>query len=248
MLNSLYGKTIEKDRLNQNSICNEQQFRKLIQTKFAFIEDVIKINQKYFVTMKKELNSQDGYQHVGILILSQSKRITNEVMCLAEDLNIKVYYTDTDSLHLERSKLDLLQREFQKIYNRPLVGKSLGQFHSDFNSNLNKNDKNIYTVESIFVDKKIYVDKLAVTLPNKEIVYDYHFRCKGIPETSIEHKRDTEYQGDILKLYEDMYNGKSVQFDMLIGKPSFDIKNFQYTSLNSFNRHIFVQKNIPQIE
>ena len=33
----------------------------------------------------------------GTQILSMSKHIMNEVMCLAEDLNIQVYYQDTDS-------------------------------------------------------------------------------------------------------------------------------------------------------
>jgi len=30
-----------------------------------------------------------------------SKRIMNEVMCLAEDLGIEIYYTDTDSMHID---------------------------------------------------------------------------------------------------------------------------------------------------
>lgn len=29
----------------------------------------------------------------------------NEVCCLAEDLNIEIYYTDTDSMHIEMEKL-----------------------------------------------------------------------------------------------------------------------------------------------
>ena len=36
----------------------------------------------------------------GIEVLSWSKRIMNEVMCLAEDLGIDIYYEDTDSMHL----------------------------------------------------------------------------------------------------------------------------------------------------
>ncbi|CAL6056797.1 DNA_polymerase [Hexamita inflata] len=243
MLNSLYGKTIEKDRLTENKICTEEQFKKLIQQKFQYIEDVVQIGSKYFVTMKKELTDQEGFQQVGSLILSMSKRITNEVMCLAEDLGIKIYYTDTDSMHIEKGKIELLEREYQKIYNRPLVGSALGQFHSDFSSKLNKKDKNIYAVESIFVDKKIYVDKIVVTLPDQQKVFDYHFRCKGITETSIEQQRDITYDGDILKLYQDMFDGKAVTFDMLAGRPSFDLKNFEYISLNSFNRKIHIQKN-----
>lgn len=35
------------------------------------------------------------------MILDQSKRLMNEVCCLAEDLGIDIYYTDTDSMHIE---------------------------------------------------------------------------------------------------------------------------------------------------
>lgn len=47
----------------------------------------------------------------------------NEVCCLAEDLGIEIYYTDTDSMHIEMEKLDILAKEFEKIYGRKLVGK-----------------------------------------------------------------------------------------------------------------------------
>lgn len=42
------------------------------------------------------------------MILDMSKRIMNEVICLAEDLKIKLFYQDTDSIHIEIDKLDLL--------------------------------------------------------------------------------------------------------------------------------------------
>ena len=41
---------------------------------------------------------------LGIGILSMSKRIMNEVICLVEDLNIKIFYQDTDSMHLFEKK------------------------------------------------------------------------------------------------------------------------------------------------
>jgi len=36
----------------------------------------------------------------------------NEVMCLAEDLGIEIYYTDTDSMHIDKDGLDMLEIEF----------------------------------------------------------------------------------------------------------------------------------------
>ena len=38
--------------------------------------------------------------HIGGMILSMARRIMNEVLDLANDLNIPVLYQDTDSMHI----------------------------------------------------------------------------------------------------------------------------------------------------
>ena len=68
-----------------------------------------------------------------------SKRIMNEVIYLAEDLGINVYYQDTDSIHIENDKIELLEREFKKKYGRNLRGGELDQFHPDFDKCYSKN-------------------------------------------------------------------------------------------------------------
>ena len=60
------------------------------------------------------------------MILDYSKRIMNEVMCLAEDLKIKMFYQDTDSIHMEDSRVKDLEEAFYKKYGRHLIGKNLG--------------------------------------------------------------------------------------------------------------------------
>ena len=47
-----------------------------------------------------------------------------------------------------------MSKEYLKKYGRVLIGKELGQFHSDF-------DGADYATESIFLAKKVYYDKLA---------------------------------------------------------------------------------------
>ena len=59
-----------------------------------------------------------------------SKRIMNEVMCLAEDNEIKVYYQDTDSMHLKERDIDTLAAKFKETYGRELIGKEMGQFQA----------------------------------------------------------------------------------------------------------------------
>ena len=47
-----------------------------------------------------EVIDQEAYTYIGVMILSISKRIMNEVICTAEDNGIEIYYQDTDSNHL----------------------------------------------------------------------------------------------------------------------------------------------------
>lgn len=70
----------------------------------------------------------------GSHLLSMSKRIMMEVITTAEDNNINIYYQDTDSMHIEADKVELLANAFKKVYGRELIGKNLGQFHSDFDT------------------------------------------------------------------------------------------------------------------
>ena len=41
-------------------------------------------------------------------------------------------------MHIESDKLDELRAAFRSKYNRELIGKNLGQFHSDFESSKGK--------------------------------------------------------------------------------------------------------------
>ena len=87
----------------------------------------------------------------GVTVLSISKRIMNEVMCLAEDLGINIYYQDTDSMHIEHDKLSLLSERFKEIHKRELIGENImGCFHNDFDE---LNDA--YCIEHISLGKKM---------------------------------------------------------------------------------------------
>jgi hypothetical protein len=155
-----------------------------------------------------------------------SKRIMNEVMCLAEQNKLKLYYQDTDSIHINEKDIKTLEELYNKKYNKKLIGKGMGQFHSDFDSDiitgnryynedkkehitinfktkeerqewLNNNkeykpDPEIYAVESIFLGKKCYIDKLCGKDEFGNIVYDYHIRMKGISDSAMKHKAKVE--------------------------------------------------------
>lgn len=73
----------------------------------------------------------------------------------------------------------------------------MGQFHSDFSSQLGEVE---YATESIFLGKKCYIDKLKIGK-----LSDYHIRMKGIPTDSIIQLAQEKYDGDLIKLYTELY-------------------------------------------
>ena len=93
----------------------------------------------YRIETIEQIDDHYSLNLIGVQILSMSKRIMNEVICTAEDIGINVYYQDTDSIHVENDKIEILEKEFEKRFGRKLRGNKLGQFHPDFNKCFSKN-------------------------------------------------------------------------------------------------------------
>ena len=164
----------------------------------------------------------------------------NEVMCLAYDLGIRVYYQDTDSMHIETSELPKLSEAFKNKYHRELIGKNMGQFHSDFDP-INGHNEIPHAIESVFIAKKIYVDKL--TDSSGEI--SYHIRGKGLTQQSIKSLTNEKYNNDFIAMYLALYNNETLTFDLTVGQPSFEMKNdFTVSSRKEFIRKI--RTNLPE--
>lgn len=166
---------------------------------------------------------------LGVQILSMSKRIMNEVMCTAEDIGIKIYYQDTDSMHIQKFKIDDLAKEYKKRFGRELIGKNLGQFHNDFDE-----VENGYAYKSIFVGKKMYVDMLK----NEENKQGIHYRMKGVNLDCVKLYGE-ENNLSLFDIYNKLYNGEEIKFDLLKAKPCFKMNDNQtVTNLLNFERSI----------
>ena len=110
----------------------------------------------------------------------------------------------------------------------------MGQFHSDFTS-MNGREDVKYAVESIFLMKKMYIDKLLLS----DDTIDYMIRGKGITTESIKAVAHRQFNGDYMALYEHLYQGNEVTFDLTDGKPAFAMnKNMTVSTLNEFKRRI----------
>jgi hypothetical protein len=263
LLNSIYGKTILKPINTTIKFIQTDKLTDYIKKRYNQIEYTETIytddEQGCKFTEAKEIktiNKHFNFTTLGVSILSMSKRIMNEVICLAEDNNIPIYYQDTDSVHMRKSDLEKLDKLFRDKYNRELIGKNLGQFHSDF-ACIGDSKEMPIAIKSIFVGKKTYIDMLFDE-HTKEIAF--HCRAKGIPTdvlvktankkykdlVACEYKNGLVYplgigyEYSIVRLYEDFYKGKEIEFNLCDGSnPCFDMKkNFSVETKKEFIRKL----------
>ena len=144
------------------------------------IVDINKISKNLReVKVAKAIEEYANNNLLGVMILDMSKRIMNEVMTLAEYEGIKIFYQDTDSMHIEKSKLKELEEAYKQKYGRDLIGADMGQFHSDFDELTG----DVYATKSIFLGKKAYIDLLE----NDRGEHSVHYRMKGIPLECIKY-------------------------------------------------------------
>ena len=117
----------------------------------------------------------------------------NEVMTLAEDLNLSIYYQDTDGMHINYEEVEILSKEFKNTYNRELFSDDMGSFHVDFD--MNGADGEIYAKESYFIAKKVYIDILESKDKDGKTINENHIRMKSIPTSCIKHNaKENEMQ------------------------------------------------------
>lgn len=213
IMNSGYGKSIMKEIDTEIRFFDNAEKRDIfISRNYNWVYDYEQIEgcNTFRVRTINPINKHFNIAHVGVSILSWSKRIMNEVMCLAEENNIDLFYQDTDSMHLLSDDIDKLASAFNNKYGRELIGENLGQFHSDFEL---EGCRDIYASRSIFLGKKCYIDELKGTDNEGNEKTGYHIRMKGIPSSCI--KYTAKNMGiNVFELYEKLYDGEKISFDL----------------------------------
>ena len=127
-MNSAYGKCIQKPIKDsyvykKHLDKGESPYDKYLCKNSAKIIDCIDINSNISqIKISKQIDDFASNTLLGVQILSMSKRIMNEVMCTAEDLGIKIFYQDTDSMHIEKGRLNELAIEYKKRYPETSLG------------------------------------------------------------------------------------------------------------------------------
>ena len=239
LMNSGYGKTIMKPVDSDVKFFeSKEQYETYHRRHYNWITSHIYFGNKVRCDMVKPLNEHYNRAHVGTCILSMSKRIMNEVMCLADDEKLDIYYQDTDSMHLQDKDISVLSSKFKDIYGRELIGKNFGQFHSDFDI---KGASNVFSRRAIFLGKKAYIDELVGQDAEGNEVVDYHIRLKGIPNSVIHHHCATHGYANPFELYQALSRGETVAFDLTNDgtKANFKFnKNYTINTLSIFTRSV----------
>ena len=239
IMNSAYGKTIQKPveydlkylskwKSSDNKPCAYERYW---QKNYNKIVEVVCENDDFaIVKVQAPIDKHFNLSLFGIQVLSMSKRIMNEVMCLAYDLRCHVYYQDTDSMHIECDDLPRLEEAFKQKYGRELRGSEMGRFHSDFPT-INKHEEIPRAIESYFIAKKLYIDKLQDSTGE----VDFMVRGKGLTQNCIFHKANEV--GDLMTLYNMLFEGERVKFDLCDGSPCFDMRaDFTVATRQQFTR------------
>ena len=213
IMNSSYGKSIMKAIETETiHFDNKEIFGVYFSRNYNSCTTITKYGDgKYKVKVVKPLTDHKNICQVGTMILAWSKRIMNEVMCLAEDEDLDIFYQDTDSLHIKDCDIQVLADAFKVKYGKELIGKSMGQFHSDFDI---KGCNNIIARRSIFLGKKSYIDELEGKDADGNTVVEYHTRMKGIPNSCLEFAVKQMGLSNMFELYEKLRDGTAIKIDL----------------------------------
>jgi hypothetical protein len=246
ILNSIYGKTCPKQTFSSEKIVNSGKLNNHIVKNFHNINTIEQINEKNHIVKSFKPDNSVCRNIIGAMILSMSKRIMNEVFNICDDNNFNVYYTDTDSMHIDKVDIPKISEIYKTKYNKDLIGNMPEQFHSDFKL-LGSDDKyidpdKVISKKSIFLGKKCYIDILEGVDNDGITCEGVHHRMKGISEKGLLNHSEIHYQNDMFKLYENLAKGNDENIILNYSEhcPSFEFTNsgVQFRVLNSFIRKV----------
>ena len=223
VLNSIYGIMIENEHLTKIlNFNNEKEFNKYLDLNHESITEYTKIKNSYRAYVKSEISNHFNCSHIGIDILSYSKHIMNDVICLSEKINKNVYYQDTDSLFINFNDVADINEAYIKETGMLLLGAELGQFKTDLKI---KGCENVKGSNAYFLGKKCYYLKMTgINKETKKEITKDKIRMAGISDTSIMYeinKQIINKKGEKVKQFKDceevyfkLYKGESVEFDL----------------------------------
>jgi hypothetical protein len=236
VMNSIYGKSIMKNISTDTIVVNKDDLDRFAIRYYNYITEIAsnESSDKVFIKKTKPVNDHWNVPQFGASVLSWSKHIMNSVIGTAEQNNIPIFYTDTDSIHILDEDIARLSECYKKKYNKQLIGSQLTQFHTDFES---INGKPSYSRKFIGLGKKSYIDLLCTDQESSSDI-KYHIRMKGIPERVLL-TYCKKYEITPMDLYQQLYDVAIIDFDLTQGSNCFKKTNtFNQITLDRFKRTV----------
>ena len=116
LMNSMYGKIIIKPVETYTIVKdNKNEFETYISLNYNYIDSVIEVNSKFYITKVKSILWHVNYVHCGVEILSMSKRIMNKVFDASLDSGVNIYCQDTDNIHLNYDDVDKVVKNYKDM-------------------------------------------------------------------------------------------------------------------------------------
>ena len=115
-------------------------------------------------------------------------------------------------MRINYEHVDALALAFGNKYGRTLIGNEMPQFQIDFD--LDGACGEIYSTESYFLAKKVYIDKLESVDENGDTITGDHIRLKSVPTSCVKHtSKSLSLQP--MDLYKHLYGINSqIKFDL----------------------------------
>ena len=263
IMNSSYGKCIEMPKQYKCRVVKGKNYiTHLFQnyTNIQRIDEVATFDRSVVDPQQNRINEDSQYifreyqQYddffvptiIGVRILSMSKKLMNQVMVPAELEGILIFYQDTDSMHVLSCQTQQLEEAWRKHNNKSesdkLYGNDLCQFHSDFEP---IRGQQTVSCGSIFLGKKMYIDKLVVKEPTEETLglVKYMTRLKGIPNKSLLKKEiegfETNDPKKLWKMYNLLFEGYSIPFELVTDRIKISFTRYlEVVSITTFVRKV----------
>lgn len=214
LMNSIYGKTAMRRSDSKIVYVPKSNFDEYLYSNFGVIKEYDSLDSPQVRVVKADYDNSFSLNHVAVSILSSSKRIMNEVFHCMDECNMPMYYTDTDSIHMRDEDVKPLSEKYMEVFGRDLIGKNLGQFHTDFDMD---GCDNVMSIYNITLGPKSYLDILTGTDKNGDEQMGTHIRLKGITEAGID-KKLNEYGENYVEsakaLFRDLMGGQTIEFTL----------------------------------
>ena len=123
ILNTLWGKCTYKQKKLRNITKSIDEVHNFVNMNFDFIFQARQLNENSVsFSITKPLSLEYGIPQFSTNILSFSRSYMNDIYFKASDMNIPIYYSNTDCCLLDRENIDKLE----------IVGNKLGEFKIEY--------------------------------------------------------------------------------------------------------------------